>query len=946
MPPRHRPKVELVTDHVSGEMSTGERNRRLNRLRNIEPGQSAVLTNAGCLSEGIDVPALDGVAFIDPRRSQVDIVQAVGRAIRRSADKTIGTIVIPVFLSDTDDPDTALSESEFEPVWSILRALRSHDDALGEALDEIRFSMGRRGGGGGLPPKIKTDLPKNVSPKFAEAFTTRLVGATSAVWEEWFGRLESYVAESGNARPPADYSDEDGNALGGWVSFQRTHRTKGRLSDERVERLESLPGWSWDPKEDVWNGYFDELVAYVATNGNAAVPTSLVLPDGRRLGMWASGQRTNRTKGQLSDEKAERLESLPGWSWDLKEDEWNGYFGELVAYVEEHGTSRVERRHVTSSGLKLGAWVGGTRSYRSRGKLRADRIKRLEGLPFWTWDAYESDFEDGFAALAAWVDQHGHTRVPAKKKFNGIVLGTWVSKRRSERASGALGQDRIEQLEAIPGWTWDPKAEVIQEWLDALSEYVSEHGHAEVQWDYVNSGGQKLGSWVVHQRVKYREGRLEASISGFVERLPGWVWDPGQEKWEVAFAELEAFAGVEGHSRPKQKHETPGGLQLGTWVANQRQFFKKDKLSPEQVTRLEALPGWVWNTVEANWEEAFALLEAYVAREGHSGVPQGHSESGFGLGVWVNKQRGKYRKGKTPPNKATRLLSLEGWEWEPGNARLSEGLSQGLEALEQFAADHGHARVPREYVTSDGLKLGVWVGNQRAGRSRLSTELRATLEALPGWVWHSNKAAWDEGYERLKSFIERERRLPKGGETDRGFKISQWVTVQRTTYKKGQMPDERIEQLEALPGWVWDVSESQWDASFEALQAYVAEHGHARVPEQFRGDGGLGVGLWVQHQRQLHKKGQLDDTTRAQLEALSGWAWDANEARWNDGYESFLRHVATHGHARPVVKYVDETGHRLGRWVDAQRQAYKNGTLSKERTRRLEVVEGWVWSFA
>ena len=70
MPPRHQPKVELVTDHVSGEMTTGERNRRLNRLRNIESGQSAVLTNAQCLSEGIDVPTLDGVAFIDPRRSQ------------------------------------------------------------------------------------------------------------------------------------------------------------------------------------------------------------------------------------------------------------------------------------------------------------------------------------------------------------------------------------------------------------------------------------------------------------------------------------------------------------------------------------------------------------------------------------------------------------------------------------------------------------------------------------------------------------------------------------------------------------------------------------------------------------------------------------------------------------------------------------------------------------
>ena len=244
-------------------------------------------------------------------------------------------------------------------------------------------------------------------------------------------------------------------------------------------------------------------------------------------------------------------------------------------------------------------------------------------------------------------------------------------------------------------------------------------------------------------------------------------------------------------------------------------------------------------------------------------------------------------------------------------------------------------------MTNDGFKLGLWVGNQRGRRNRLSTELRATLEALPGWVWDSKKAAWDEGYENLESFIEREGRLPKRGETDRGFKIHQWVGVQRSTFNEGRMPTERIKRLEALPGWVWDVFESQWDASFEALQAYVTKHGHARVPQQFRDDGGLGIGLWVQHQRQLHKKGQLDDTTRAQFEALPGWAWDANEARWNDGYESLVRHVATHGHARPVAKYVDETGHRLGRWVDAQRQACKNGTLSEERTRRLEAVEGW-----
>ena len=68
-------------------------------------------------------------------------------------------------IAGTDDPDTALSQSEFEPVWSTVRALRSHDDALGEALDGIRISMGRSGGSGGsgLPPKIKIDFPKDVS---------------------------------------------------------------------------------------------------------------------------------------------------------------------------------------------------------------------------------------------------------------------------------------------------------------------------------------------------------------------------------------------------------------------------------------------------------------------------------------------------------------------------------------------------------------------------------------------------------------------------------------------------------------------------------------------------------------------------------------------------------------------------------------------------------------
>jgi predicted helicase len=138
MPHDLAPGGKLWAEHVSGEMSSGERDVRLNRLRAVAGGERGLLTNARCLSEGVDVPSLDGVAFIDPRHSQVDIVQAVGRAIRTAENKTVGTIVIPVFVDDDADPGDALNSSEFDGVWQVVQALRGHDDALAEELDQCR----------------------------------------------------------------------------------------------------------------------------------------------------------------------------------------------------------------------------------------------------------------------------------------------------------------------------------------------------------------------------------------------------------------------------------------------------------------------------------------------------------------------------------------------------------------------------------------------------------------------------------------------------------------------------------------------------------------------------------------------------------------------------------------------------------------------------------------
>ena len=133
-----RTTFQCETRHVDGQNHALERKSRIEWLKGSTDGDCRILSNARCLSEGIDVPALDAVIFLTQRRSVVDIVQAVGRAMRKAEGKTYGYIVLPVAVPAGRDPALVLdSGKEFDVVWSVLRALRSHDDRLDAEINKI-----------------------------------------------------------------------------------------------------------------------------------------------------------------------------------------------------------------------------------------------------------------------------------------------------------------------------------------------------------------------------------------------------------------------------------------------------------------------------------------------------------------------------------------------------------------------------------------------------------------------------------------------------------------------------------------------------------------------------------------------------------------------------------------------------------------------------------------
>ena len=171
---------DLVSDYVSGNMTTYSRKIKLDTLKNTSKEEIGILSNSKCLEEGVDVPALDGVSFFDPKRSEIDIIQSVGRAIRKplNVNKDYGYILIPVFIENEKDIEQSIDKSNFRPLVQVINALRSHDDALKAEIEELKLGLRILGGS-----KNYFDLPISVSKKFQDKIDTFIINRIPNDWD-------------------------------------------------------------------------------------------------------------------------------------------------------------------------------------------------------------------------------------------------------------------------------------------------------------------------------------------------------------------------------------------------------------------------------------------------------------------------------------------------------------------------------------------------------------------------------------------------------------------------------------------------------------------------------------------------------------------------------------------------------------------------------------------
>ncbi|MDT0307285.1 Helicase associated domain protein [Streptomyces sp. DSM 44917] len=581
---------------VHGSQSSRQRQEVLERLRADTGEEVVVVTNARVLSEGVDAPAVDAVAFLDGRDSVIDTIQAVGRALRLGGRKEkTASVIIPVILTEDQDPQQGLAGSQWAGVWRVLRALRAHDERLAEFLDRQRQDAGYYGPA--LAPEAQlpdwlhvTGIP--LPAHFAAAIRTHAIQAATVAWEEFYGAARAWRESHGDLLIPLAHHTGDGLALGAWLARQRQVYREGRLLPERVRLLEEL-GVVWNPLQADRERYMAAARAYARRRGDLDVRTDYT-EGGVKLGAWLLRVRTGGVK--ISDEQRAELDGL-GMVWDRAERRWQEMLAAARAYRERHGNLLVPVDFVVPGDppLRLGEWIVNRRT--EEATLPPQRRQALEELGM-VWGVHRQRWTRMLRAAEAFRAEHGHLDVPADLLVDtgsgeAVSLRAWLKKQRDKHHTGRLAEERHQALTKL-GMVWNPHDEQWERGFQAARAYRKTHGHLLIPHDYTTGDPPfPLGVWLHTQRQAagrnpQRRQRLEAL---------GMVWNTLAYRWERNFQAAREFYATHGHLRIPDHHaiqaEDGETVRLGAWIHTQRTAFRKGKLDLEKINKLTGI-GMRW----------------------------------------------------------------------------------------------------------------------------------------------------------------------------------------------------------------------------------------------------------------------------------------------------------------------------------------------------------------
>ncbi len=445
----------------------------------------AVVCSCKAVQEGVDVPCLDGVAFIDPKKSLVDIAQAMGRALRMFPGKSMAYIIVPVLMDEEDcaamqqrcdatpafmqcgdggGGEAAVSESGASEAGEVMDE-DAGDDSAAAAGDDDSASADGSESDESVPPKRKRKRAASSDEgRGARACFGTLLEILNGVMQ-CDERLEADVSELRAALAGMQTAASPAARV---KAAQRLRDAEARLAEHVLVAGEEGPVplaavragiflTIQDWLADVWMERFGQLRAIADTGGDANISQGST--EHKQLGIWLHNQRKLHRSGKLSPERLAQLRSLPGLrGFDgapVDRVGWNERFTQLEAIVRTGGDANIPEG--STEHKQLGKWLSHQRSWHRSGRLLPERLAQLRtvrGLRGFDGAHVERvervGWDDRFTQLEAIVRTGGDANIPLRSTEHK-QLGNWLRRQRSLHRSGKLLPERLAKLRSVTG---------------------------------------------------------------------------------------------------------------------------------------------------------------------------------------------------------------------------------------------------------------------------------------------------------------------------------------------------------------------------------------------------------------------------------------------------------------------------------------------------------------
>lgn len=343
--------------------------------------------------------------------------------------------------------------------------------------------------------------------------------------------------------------------------------------------------------------------------------------------------------------------------------------------------------------------------------------------------------------------------------------------------------------------------------------------------------------------------------------------------WDTMYGYAEQYYAEHSNLEIPRRYKTADGYSLGNWIFTQRSVYAGEQygsLDEVRVKKLEDI-GMVWDSIrDLSWKRFYAEAEKYKNTYGDLKVPAKYvTDDGIRLGQWIANLR-VYRKSgiKAAFMSKDRIEQLDklGMIWEVNDYLWDDNYAE----CAKYYRAHGDLDLKINDVTPDGIRIGLWLSNQRKRRKegKLTEEQIVRLDSI-GMQWGSAyERKWDEGIAEARRYYAEhgDLNVPTSYVSPTGFKLGDWISNRRE-YGRDKLSEERKKQLDSI-GMRWNLVGDRWQEGFEKAREYLAMLNGAKWRTNYVSPDGFKTGEWLRSQIRAYNTRGLPERKIKLLESI------------------------------------------------------------------------------